>query len=164
MKINQKRAKSSSINTGVAILAGVAAFTAAKTIAEKMPDNKFAKFAPHAVMVASIALPGLDILPNTDIVNSALLGAGVISGLSVATQLTAGEDGAEPTGIKATIRKYVPQLSGVTTLGSLYEYNEAYSPSNLLNGGENAYQEQSPFPNVLGNLSMDTASLAKLVA
>jgi hypothetical protein len=164
MKLNPKRAKKTGINTGVALVAGIAAFAATKTIAEKMPENKAAKFAPHAMVAAALILPALDIVPDSDVVNSALLGAGVVSGISAINTHLAPAEGEDPNalGLKSTLRKYVPQLSGVgyASLGNVYEYTEPMANS-LIEAG-NYYKGSNN--TVLGNvLNLENAAASLLM-
>lgn len=129
MKFDQKKLIGSVQATGLA----VAGFAGAHAVS-KLAPAKVSKFVPWGMLAAGVVLPAV---VNNAAVSSLATGLGSYGALQTINGFIAGEAGTEPTGVKAMIAKYVPQLSGTPGLGRLgylrglgrtYEYNEESVP------------------------------------
>lgn len=128
MKFDQKKLIGGAQATGLA----VAGFAGAHAVS-KLAPAKVSKFVPWGMLAAGVVLPALVSSPA---VGSLAVGLGSYGALQTVNGFIAGEAGAEPTGVKGMIAKYVPQLSGtglghlrgLRGLGRTYEYNEDTVP------------------------------------
>lgn len=139
MDFNEKRAKSAGINTGAALLGAVAAHALTKkasdAIIEKSPDSKIGQHLPAIVLVACIGVQAMGIAPaGNDMVESALLGASVVSGMAAVREYSGANDQSKNTaGLAQMVNQYVPALNG---LGDVYSTYQEY-PQSLVAGGQN---------------------------
>lgn len=129
MKFDQKKLIGSVQATGLA----VAGFAGAHALS-KLAPAKVSKFVPWGMLAAGVVLPAV---VNNAAIGSLATGLGSYGALQTVNGFIAGEAGTEPTGVKAMIAKYVPQLSGTPgglgrlgypSLGRTYEYNEDTVP------------------------------------
>lgn len=129
MKFDQKKLIGGVQATGLA----VAGFAGAHAVS-KLAPAKVSKFVPYGMLALGVVLPAL---VSNAAVGSLAVGLGSYGGLQTINGFIAGEAGAEPTGVKAMVAKYVPQLAGTPGLGRLgylrglgrtYEYNEDTVP------------------------------------
>lgn len=133
MKFDKKKLISGAKSTGLA----VAGFAGAHAVS-KLAPAQVSKFVPWAMLGVGVVLPALSKSPE---IGSLAVGLGSYGALQTVNGFIAGTDGAEPTGVKAMIAKYVPQLSGTPSLGRVYEYNENTVP--LL--GTSDYSYEAPY-------------------
>lgn len=125
MKLNTNRAKQSAIDTGAAVIGAVAAHAGTKflteTLVEKSPDSSLVPHIPAIVLGATIVAQALDLIPaNNDYLNSALLGAGVVSGMAVVREYTGANDDTKNTaGIALQVNSYFPALNGAPVWDNL---------------------------------------------
>ncbi|RSK24196.1 hypothetical protein [Hymenobacter metallilatus] len=146
MKLNKNRAKQSAIDTGAAVVGAVVAH-AGSTYLSGMADSnatlgKVKQHIPAIVLGAVLAVQALDLVPaSNDMVTSALLGAGVVSGMAAVREYTGANDETKNTaGVAEMVNKYVPGLSsGLQGLGYV-DYTEAPSISSSLLAAGNTHR------------------------
>ena len=114
MKLEAKQAGSSALSLGEGLVAGMAT----SAIIKNAP-SKFIKFAPSALLVASLAtVYAGSVTENEDIkahVNSIGLGMGIVSGNAVISQFSApkADDSATVAGIKRGLRGVTPSFDNM---------------------------------------------------
>lgn len=115
MKFNQKRAKESAIDTGAAVAGAVAGLAvankAAAMIAEKSPGSTITRHVPAILLGAVIAAQALDLVPDSPLVDSALQGIAVVTGMQAVREYTGANTPAGLTatsGVAALVNQYVP--------------------------------------------------------
>jgi hypothetical protein len=162
MKLNKNRAKQSAIDTGAAVVGAVVAHAGSNYLSEMADSNatlgKVKQHIPAILLGVVLAAQALDIAPaNNDAVTSALLGAGVVTGMAAVREYSGANDETKNTaGLAEMVNKYVPGFNpGLQGLGYV-DYTEMPSLSqSLLQAGNQ--QRLS-----LGNVP--TNSAAALVA
>jgi len=117
MDFNQKRAKESAIDTGAAVVGAVAGLAVSNKvtalIAEKSPNSTMTRHVPAALLVGIIAAQAFDIVPDSPLVDSALQGIAVVTGMQAVREYSGANTPAglsATSGIAALVNQYVPAL------------------------------------------------------
>ena len=131
MDFKAQRAKSAAIDSGAALAGAIAAHALTNFASEKVmasnPTSTIGKFIPLAVVAACIGVQAFGIVPaGNDMIQSALLGATVTSGMSAVRELSGANDDTKNTqGIAKIVSQYVPSLSGLGNAPVMYDYRES---------------------------------------
>jgi hypothetical protein len=143
MKLDANRGKSAAIDTGAAIAGAVAAHALTNFASEKVmasnPTSTIGKYIPLMVAGVCIGVQAMGIVPRgNDALDSALLGASAVAGMSALRELTGANDDTKNTaGVAKLVAQYVPSLSG-TGLGNAPTYLP-YNEMALAQSGRNQF-------------------------
>jgi hypothetical protein len=115
MKFNQERAKESVIDTGAAV-AGAVGFLALTNKAtaimtEKSPNSAITRHIPAIGLGLIILAQAFDLVPDNELVESALQGGSAIGGMQVVREYSGSNTATgrtATTGLQAMINQYVP--------------------------------------------------------
>jgi len=117
MKFNQERAKESAIDTGAAVAGAVGylALTnkAMALLTEKSPNSAITRHIPAIALGLMIAAQAFDVVPNNEIVESAIQGGSAIAGMQVVREYGGANTATgrtATTGLQAMINKWVPDF------------------------------------------------------
>jgi len=143
MKFNEKRAKEAGIDTGAAVAGavGILALTnkATALMTEKSPNSAITPHIPAIVLACIIGAQAFDLVPDNPLVDSALQGCSVVTGMQVVREYSGANTAQGRTatsGLQALINQYVPGFDqgGVTSASAVVQAALPASTTAALNG------------------------------
>jgi hypothetical protein len=154
MQFSPDRAKEGAIDTGAAVVGAVATLAiinkVGALIAQKSPSSTIPRHVPAIMLGLGLALQAFDVVPQNDMVDSALQGSAVVAGMQSLREYTGANTAAgmtATTGIAALINTYVPAFQQDGTAPALPA--AALDASAALQGLGAAYTDYSEPANVL---------------
>jgi hypothetical protein len=121
MDLNKKRAETAVLETGAATAGAVIGYALSNKATELATDKapSVAKHVPAIMLATILALQAFDMVPENPMLESALQGAAVVSGMQTVREYTGANTAAAKasnSGLPALVNKFVPAFQATAAL------------------------------------------------